>query len=235
MTPSPQNKGPVLDARLAAAAGYVRRGGVAADVGADHGKLAAALLCGGVCERVIATDARPAPLARARALCAQWGCAGRVDFRLGDGLSVLRPGEADDVVIAGLSGVTIAGILAAAPAGLFSANAAPRLILIPASKDARLRRFLLENGFSLLDETPVRAAGRCYAVLCAAYTGERRAPTALECAVGRAAKGADGAAYLEGAAGRVEQEALGARGAARAALLALAAEIRERARSALSQ
>ena len=108
-------RAPHLDARLAAAAAYVRPGSAAAAVGCDHGKLAAYLAASGRCPRVIASDVRAQPLARARALCAQLGVQALVDCRLGDGLSVLRPGEVQDIVIAGVSGVTAAQMLAGAP------------------------------------------------------------------------------------------------------------------------
>ena len=83
-----------LDARLRAAARLVRPGHKAADIGCDHGKLSAALVCGGRCPFVIAADLRPGPLSVARANIQAAGCADRVELRLGDGLEVLRPGEA---------------------------------------------------------------------------------------------------------------------------------------------
>ena len=43
------------------------------------------------------------------------GCADRVELRLGNGLEVLRPGEAEDIVIAGMGAETICEILEAAP------------------------------------------------------------------------------------------------------------------------
>ena len=107
---------PVLDARLAAAAAYVRPGCVAADVGCDHGRLSVALAAQGKCRKIIASDIRSAPLATAQRLVTLHGCEDVVECRLGAGLSVLRPGEADDIVIAGVSGVTVCGMLEQAPA-----------------------------------------------------------------------------------------------------------------------
>ena len=99
---------PALDARLLAAAAYVRRGALVADIGCDHGKLAVYLARTGAARRVVAADIRPAPLARARALVEKHRCGAAVECRLGDGLHVLSPDEADDIVIAGVSGVTAA-------------------------------------------------------------------------------------------------------------------------------
>lgn len=221
---------PALDARLRAAAAYVRRGGTAADIGCDHGKLAVSLVLRGQCERVIASDLRPAPLARARALAALHGCAGAVECRLGAGLSVLRPGEAGDIVIAGVSGVTICEMLRDAGPGFFTAQPEPRLILVPASKHSALRGWLAQNGFALLDETPVLAAGRYYTVMHAACTGQRHEPTPLERAVGKAAHGPHAAGYLLRAAGELQKQALGAGADEGERLRALAREIERMAR-----
>lgn len=216
---------PVLDARLSAAAAYVRAGTVVADIGCDHGKLAVWLATAGGCKNVIASDIRPGPLARAQELCRRMGCA-NVECRLGDGLSVLRPGEAQDIVIAGVSGVTAAAVLAAAPHPF---SLGTRFIFVPPTKHGVLRGFLAQHGFELLDETPVRAAGRLYTVMCAEYTGNIWWPTLYQCAVGKADKQTDAAAdYLNHVADLVEKYARGA--AERHMFLELAQQVRKAAR-----
>ena len=55
----------------------------------------------------------PAPLAKAEKTCAPWADA--VECRLGSGLSVLAPGEASEIIIAGMGAETILEILDAAP------------------------------------------------------------------------------------------------------------------------
>lgn len=198
---------PVLDARLLAAAAYVRKGALAADIGCDHGKLAVYLARTGTARHVVAADIRPAPLARAQALVERHQCADVVECRLGDGLAALAPEEADDIIIAGVSGVTTAQILAAAPQFWHRDK---RFIFVPATKRSDLRGWLWHNGFSLLDETPVRAAGRFYTVLYAGYTAKVHTPTMLECAVGLAAKPTDAAAgYLRHVEKLVRKYALG--------------------------
>ncbi len=103
---------PHLDARLAAAA-YVRPGHIAADIGCDHGKLSAWLAGSGCCPFVFACDLREGPLQKARMTCAPW--ADKIQFRLGSGLSVLQPGEATEIIIAGMGAETVLEILDAAP------------------------------------------------------------------------------------------------------------------------
>ena len=97
---------PRLDARLTAAAELVPPGARVADVGCDHGKLSVYLALSGRARRVLAIDVRPQPLERARQLVEKTGCGQLVECRLADGLSCVSPGEADTVVLAGISGVT---------------------------------------------------------------------------------------------------------------------------------
>ena len=170
---------PRLDARLAAAFAYVRPGHVAADIGCDHGKLSAALAGSGRCPLVLACDLRPGPLEKARVTCAPFG--DKVQCRLGSGLEVLAPGEADDIIIAGMGAETIIEILEAAP---WVFDARYNLVLVPATKHRELRRWLWEHGFALVADRPVQAAGRWYAVMNARYTGTCREPDGLECLCG---------------------------------------------------
>lgn len=170
---------PHLDARLSATAEFVRPGGIAADIGCDHGKLSAWLAGSGRCPLVFACDLRPDPLSKARRACAPYG--DKVQFRLGSGLEVLRPGEATDIIIAGMGAQTIMEILEAAP---WVFDPAYNLVLVPATKHSLLRRWLALKGFTLQGETLAHAAGRWYAVMNALYTGNPHTPTGLWCLCG---------------------------------------------------
>lgn len=174
------NAVPHLDARLAAAAAYVRPGSTVADIGCDHGKLSAWLAGSRRCPLVFACDLREGPLQKARETCAPW--ADRVVFRLGSGLKVLAPGEAQDIVIAGMGAETIMEILDAAP---WVFDGRYNLILVPATKHSLLRRWLARRGFALQSETLCTAAGRWYAVMNARYTGVCAEPTGLWCLSGK--------------------------------------------------
>jgi tRNA (adenine22-N1)-methyltransferase len=109
-----------------------------ADVGAGDGLLAAWLAEHG--HRVIATENKPGPLAVARVRLDPLG----VECRLGDGLSLLKPGEVEVVVIAGMGGGTIAGILAASPEVVASLRAA---VLQPVQRGEEMLAGLLAKGF----------------------------------------------------------------------------------------
>ena len=182
-----------LDARLAAAAELCRPGLPVADVGCDHGKLTAALACSGLYPRVIGTDLRPGPLAKARRTVEQAQCQDRVQLRLGDGLSVLSAGEVGTIVIAGVSAQTAWQMLEAAP--WVSDPGGPRLVLIPATRHDELRRWLAGHGFRLVCDRPVEAAGRWYAVMAAEYDGTCRQLTLVQALYGDTGRWPEAAGY----------------------------------------
>ena len=157
---------PSPGARLMAAASLVRAGRPVADIGCDHGKTSAWLVMSGRTPRVIAVDLRPAPLAKAKALAERCGVQDRVDCRLGDGLAPLSPGEAEDILITGLSGETIAEILQKTP---WLRDGAVHLVLQPTTRAPVLRRWLCENGFFIEAEKPVLERTRAYTNLSVYY------------------------------------------------------------------
>ena len=135
---------------------------VAADVGADHGKLGAQLLKTGKCEFVYLTDISAPSLEKARRLVRREGLEDRCQFLVGDGLSPLP--EFDAAVIAGMGGPTIQKILSQGREKIGSA----KLILEPNVGAAELRRYLAKNGFAIEDEALTRAGGRWYVCIRAA-------------------------------------------------------------------
>jgi len=150
-----------LSGRLMAAADFVAPGARVADVGTDHGKLPVWLMLQGRISAAIASDIREQPLCNARETVAKNGLSGRIQLRLCDGLAGITAHEVDTVVIAGMGGDTIAAILAAAP---WTKDGAHRLILQPETASVRLRRFLYDNGYTILDETLVQEH-RLYSIL----------------------------------------------------------------------
>jgi len=123
-----------------------------ADVGCGDGQLAAHLAARG--HRVVATEARPGPAARARARLGE--------CRLGDGLEPLVPGEVDVIVVAGLGGGTIAGLLDRSPAVAASAGL---WVLQPMQRADRLRAWLAGEGHLVEREVAAADGSRLYTVL----------------------------------------------------------------------
>lgn len=162
-----------LPPRLAAAAALVPSGARLADIGTDHGYLPVFLLQSGAVSSAYASDVRPEPLARAVRAAARAGVAEKIRFDLADGLSGLRPGEADCVVIAGMGGETIAKILAAS-AGAVAPETA--VILQPMSKPERLRETLYQLDFAIRGERLALDGGVIYPILLCGLEPESAGP-----------------------------------------------------------
>lgn len=151
-----------LSPRLQLLADWVKPGARLADVGTDHAYLPVWLRLHGRVASAIACDLREGPLARAREAGRNYGVDGEIDFRLGDGLSVVSPEEADTIVIAGMGGENIAAILAKAP---WTAGGGHTLLLQPQTRAETLRKFLADNGYAIHREKLVEDRGAIYPVL----------------------------------------------------------------------
>lgn len=141
-----------------------------ADIGTDHGYIPVSLLLEGRLDRAIAADIGAPPLDHARRTAGLYGVSERMDFRLGDGLAVVEPGEAEVIVIAGMGGDTITEILDAAP----WSRDGPLLLLQSMSRTDVLRRWLPANGYAVCQEKLVQDKGVLYPIL--AVRGARRPP-----------------------------------------------------------
>ena len=164
--------------RIAANCDPVR---VAADIGCDHGFLCAELLQTGRAEKAIAADISAGSLAKAQALARQLGLTEQMECRLGDGLGVLKPGEAEGIVIAGVGGPLIMRIL---EQGWKVARTARYLVLCPHNYPDSLRQYLNDSGFLIEREEISREKGKFYPIL-KVRAGQEPAYSPMELLVGR--------------------------------------------------
>lgn len=135
--------------RLQTIAEEVACGAPMADIGTDHAYLPIRLKQEGCCPHVILCDVSPGSLKKAGE---DWDTAlpgEPADLRLGDGLQVLRAGEAETVVMAGIGGILIAEILEHDPV---KSSSFPRYVLQPRSHAGYLRWRLKLLGFSIIRE-----------------------------------------------------------------------------------
>ena len=142
-----------LSDRLQIIADQVRPGEVLADIGTDHGQLPVYLYEEGICPRVILADISEPSLAKAKETAGAGQFGSGISFRVGNGLQVLEPGEADVVVIAGMGGRLIRDILAEDHVKTRSFS---RFVFQPRTASGPLRKWLSEAGFSILREDIVR-------------------------------------------------------------------------------
>jgi tRNA (adenine22-N1)-methyltransferase len=128
--------------------------GSVADVGAGDGQLARHLAARGL--RVVATERRPASFERLHA------AAPELDCRLGEGLEVLRPGEVEGAVLAGLGGHSIARILEGSPA---VARSLDWLVLQPQQHPELLVEWLAAAGYNVRARAAAAQGRHSYTVL----------------------------------------------------------------------
>ena len=164
-----KNKNINLDRRLLRCASLVREGASAVDVGTDHAYLAIHLIKSERASRVIACDLREGPLNNALTNIKKYGCEADIETRLSNGLEAVAPGEADDIIIAGMGGEVIAEIINKA---CWLKNSKKHLILQPMTMAEHLRRFLFKEGFKIIEESAVTAGTKVYTVMLAKFSGK---------------------------------------------------------------
>lgn len=145
-----------LSDRLQRIAERIEHSKTMADIGTDHGFLPVYLLQHQICERAIAADVSEPSLDKA-VQCGQTEIpelyeSGAFQTRAGDGLAVLKSGEVEAVVIAGMGGQLIRDIM---EADLQHTCSFQRFILQPRSGQGFLRKWLVENGFRIIGEDVV--------------------------------------------------------------------------------
>ncbi len=156
-----------MNKRLLTLAGLVRPGCAAADIGTDHALLPVYLMESGRTSRVIATDLREGPLAAAYKNVQKRGMEATISLRLGDGLIPVGPDEADDIILAGMGGETIAAIFDNWP---YAKNGRYRYLLQPMTRPELLRKYLTQNGYTIQSEQIAAEGERDYLILTAVYT-----------------------------------------------------------------
>lgn len=157
-----------LTPRLQAIADGINESKVLADVGTDHAYLPIYLMQQGKISKAIATDINKGPIEIAQRRIKQYMLEGKIETRQGSGLMVLKPQEADTIVIAGMGGMLISEILEQSKA---VAEAAQIIVMQPMLDSGRLRSYLIENGFEIVDEQLAKEESKIYEILWAKYTG----------------------------------------------------------------
>lgn len=182
-----------LSVRLQVIFDLVPKGAKVADIGTDHAYLPIALSLSGKCERIIACDINEKPLSKAKENILKFGIE-NIETRLGDGLSPVKSGDADTVIIAGMGGDVISQILSSCN---WLIADKPTLLLQPMTSAEILRAFLFENRFEIISESPVIDSGKVYTVICARYSGEEKVyPIGYEYSGLVSAKTEEGRLYL---------------------------------------
>lgn len=133
-------------------------GDIVADIGTDHAYVSVELIRSGRAKKVIASDVRKGPLNIAKDNIKKYELCDKIETRLGSGLSVLNKNEADIIIIAGMGGELICDII---KNDIDTARMA-KLILQPMNAQYELRKFLINNGFTIDSEKIETEGNRVY-------------------------------------------------------------------------
>ena len=151
-----------LTRRMQAVANLVSSGYKMADIGTDHAYIPIYLIEHKKIPLAVAMDVHEGPLKRAGEHILECGLSDNIETRLSDGFEQLAPGEVDSAVIAGMGGALIIRILTK------NWNVTVNLkecILQPQSEIAKVRTFLLQEGFLFIGEDMVLDEGKFYPMM----------------------------------------------------------------------
>lgn len=154
----------ILKGRLAALAKLVPCKTTVADIGTDHAYLPVYLVKEGQVTEAVAGDVHTGPYERACLTVKQYDLTNKIAVRLGNGLSILAPGEVETVILAGMGGPTMIEILEAEPKVTAELSF---LVLQPMIGAEKLRAWLRENKWHIADEELVFDEDRLYQVILA--------------------------------------------------------------------
>lgn len=133
---------------------------VIADIGCDHGYVAAELVVQEKADMVIATEKSQECLNKAILLADSLNISPFVSFRLGDGFAALtKHDKVKCAVIAGMGGAEIIKILMNKPKHLYD------FVLQPMKDAPMLRNYLIQNGFKIVVDKLVKEDDKYYDVI----------------------------------------------------------------------
>lgn len=136
-----------------------------ADIGTDHAYIPIYMIENSLADYFIASDVREGPISIANENIKEHNLSDKIETRLGSGLSVLNQNETDTVIIAGMGGQLISEII---EANIDIAKNV-KLTLQPMNAQYELRKYLIKNGFSIINEDISVEGFKVYNILNAEY------------------------------------------------------------------
>lgn len=151
-----------LSMRLQSIANFIPRNSIVADIGTDHGYIPQYLIENGICKHIIASDVSQGSLNKTISLIEEFKLSDRIIPRLGYGLEILKPFEADTVVMAGMGGLLIRDIMEKDNKLTISITS---FVLQPMIASKELREYLFNNSFIIIDEELVKEDDKYYEII----------------------------------------------------------------------
>ncbi len=155
-----------LSDRLLAVASFVPKNSIVVDVGTDHGYIPAYLIKNNISKKIIATDISEESLNKCKNYIKSLSLEGKIDTRVGDGFEVLKPFEVDTAIIAGMGGLLITDII---DKRRDISKSITYFIIQPMIASDKLRKYLYENSFEIIDEKLVKEGEKFYEIIFAKH------------------------------------------------------------------
>lgn len=162
-----------LSYRLEKIAEKVTTNGIIADIGTDHAYIPIFLYKNNKIKKAIACDISKGPLKNASDNIARYNLQDKIETRLSDGLlKVTLEDNVDTIIIAGMGGMLIIDILEKSKEIVKNTK---ELILQPQKSVHKLRMYLAENGFKIIEDEMIKEDGRYYSII-KAIKGQETTP-----------------------------------------------------------
>ncbi|ROM60772.1 tRNA (adenine(22)-N(1))-methyltransferase [Pseudomonas rhodesiae] len=158
-----------LSMRLERVAANVPSGARLADIGSDHAYLPVALLRRGAISAAVAGELASTPFHAAQRTVHDNDLQAHISVRQANGLAAIEPDDGITAIsLCGMGGETIRDILDGGKARL---SGRERLVLQPNGGEAPLRHWLMDNGYTILNEELVHENRFYYEIIVAERAG----------------------------------------------------------------
>ena len=107
----------------------------------------------------------------------------KIDLRIGSGLAPIKPGEVQQVIIAGMGGNLIRDIIVD---GMEVFKKSDALILQPMKNSEVLREYIYKNGFKIVDEELCIDENKFYEIIKIRYDNEKQEVDSIFYEIGKA-------------------------------------------------
>lgn len=148
-----------LSLRLKTIASMVDKCECMADIGTDHGYIPIYLVKNNICNKAIASDINKGPVEKARFNVRMEELEDKIDCRLGGGFTVIKKGEVQSIVIAGMGGNLIRDII---EERIDIFKEVEFAVLQPVQNPEVLREHIYKKGYRIIDEELVFDEERFY-------------------------------------------------------------------------
>lgn len=151
-----------LSNRLLEIVKFVPKNSSVADIGTDHGYIPVHLVQNHISKKVVASDISPGSLDKTIEYVNHLNLNDKISPKLGDGLDVLEPNEVDTLIIAGMGGILISKIL---ENNKEISETIENFIFQPMVASNELRQYLVNNGYSIVDESLAKEGRKFYEII----------------------------------------------------------------------